>query len=97
MYASDAMTQKLQTSPADLGRIGGAARRVLNDAKVKGQSSLAFVARDNTAKISAAFIGNGNAMTSLLPIWEGKPLRYDVLKSKISKNADVTMEDNTFG
>ncbi|EED20827.1 hypothetical protein TSTA_040210 [Talaromyces stipitatus ATCC 10500] len=52
------------------------------DSSAKNQSSLVFVVRDKANKFSAAFTGDGNATASFLQMWDGPPIRYNVLKSK---------------
>ncbi|KAL6810214.1 hypothetical protein V8C40DRAFT_284176 [Trichoderma camerunense] len=80
IYSNDTIAKKLEMTPKIQEHIGKGVHGNLNDTSAKNQSSLAFVVRDKDATFSAAFTGDGNAMASFLPVWEGKPLRYDVLK-----------------
>lgn len=71
----------MKLTPRNLKLIAGCIDGPSKDTSAKNQSSLVFTVKDDLQTFSAVFTGDGNAVSSFLPIWTGKPLEYDVLKS----------------
>ncbi|KAF2809061.1 uncharacterized protein BDZ99DRAFT_571890 [Mytilinidion resinicola] len=71
-----------------LEKIAARIEGALKDTSVKNQSSIAFVVKGRIAsanmleptEFTLAFTGDGNAENTFLPVWEGDPLNYTVLK-----------------
>ncbi|KAM0467325.1 hypothetical protein ACHAP7_012068 [Fusarium lateritium] len=79
-YSNDLIAKRMRVTKDFLERVATGAHGTLDDASAKNQSSLVFTVKDDAQSFSAAFTGDGNAVSSFLPNWDGEPLQYDVMK-----------------
>ncbi|QGA19600.1 hypothetical protein EYB26_007289 [Talaromyces marneffei] len=80
IYSSTGVAEEVHLSEEHRKLIAESITGNPNDSSPKNQSSLVFVVKDDASKFSAAFTGDGNATASFLQIWDGRTIRYDVLK-----------------